>query len=368
MSNLRFQYFCFLLICVILCCPRNSLGDTCLRPKHVALYVFGDSGHDAGNMNYINGSLSAFRANHWPYGQTFFKFPSGRFSDGRLVPDFIAEYGKLPLIKPYLHPGYRFYTDGANFASAGAGALSETRQGSVLDLKTQVIYYKKVHMLLREELGDEAAQSLVSRSVHLISTGANDYAVYITNSTVLWSNSHQDYVSMVIGNISSAIQDIYNMGGRKFGIRNVGPLGCSPSMRVLKGGAAGDCVEEATKIVKLHNNQLYKMLIKLGNELQGFKYELTDYFTFLTELMNNPFKYGFKEGNVACCGSGPYRGIPNCGLKIEGIEDHKLCANVNDYVFFDYSHPTEKVNQKLSKLMWDGKGSGPYNLKALFEL
>ena len=50
------------------------------------------------------------------------------------IPFSAAEYGKLPLIKPYLHPGFQKYTDGANFASAGAGALSETRQGSVCDI------------------------------------------------------------------------------------------------------------------------------------------------------------------------------------------------------------------------------------------
>ena len=76
----------------------------------------------------------------------------------------------------------------------------------VLDLKTQERYYKKVQKLVREELGDEEAESLFSRSVHLISIGINDYSVYVTNSTVLWSNSHQDYVNMVIGNISSAIK------------------------------------------------------------------------------------------------------------------------------------------------------------------
>jgi len=37
----------------------------------------------------------------------------------------------LPLIPPYLHPGYNRYTDGVNFASIGAGVLAETRQGLV---------------------------------------------------------------------------------------------------------------------------------------------------------------------------------------------------------------------------------------------
>ena len=46
-----------------------------------------------------------------------------------------AEFAKLPYIAPYLQPGYNQFTDGANFASAGAGALAETNKpGNVLNL------------------------------------------------------------------------------------------------------------------------------------------------------------------------------------------------------------------------------------------
>jgi hypothetical protein len=45
-----------------------------------------------------------------------------------------AEHAKLPLIAPFLDPRNHRYTDGANFASAGAGALLETHQGFVCDL------------------------------------------------------------------------------------------------------------------------------------------------------------------------------------------------------------------------------------------
>lgn len=54
-----------------------------------ALFVFGDSVFDVGNNNYINTRRTA-QANVWPYGQTTFKFPTGRNSDGRLIPDFIG--------------------------------------------------------------------------------------------------------------------------------------------------------------------------------------------------------------------------------------------------------------------------------------
>ena len=54
---------------------------------HVALFVFGDSLYDPGNNNYIN---TTFKANFPPYGSSYFRFPTGRFSDGRLIPDFIS--------------------------------------------------------------------------------------------------------------------------------------------------------------------------------------------------------------------------------------------------------------------------------------
>lgn len=55
-----------------------------------ALFIFGDSFLDAGNNNYIN-TTTLDQANFPPYGQTFFGLPTGRFSDGRLISDFIGE-------------------------------------------------------------------------------------------------------------------------------------------------------------------------------------------------------------------------------------------------------------------------------------
>ena len=78
---------------------------------------------------------------------------------------------------------------------------------------------------------------------------------------------------------------------------------------------------------------------------------------------------GFKEANIACCGSGPFRGTNSCGGK-RLSNKYELCENVSEYVFFDGGHTTEKANEHLANLMWSGTPNiaGPYNLKALFEL
>ncbi|XP_015902184.3 GDSL esterase/lipase 1 isoform X3 [Ziziphus jujuba] len=284
-----------------------------LLKRHRALFIFGDSQFDPGNNNYFN---TTSKADFWPYGETFFHYPTGRFSDGLLVPDFIAEYAKLPLIPPYLQPGdVDQFIFGANFASGGAGALKETRAGLVIDLKTQLGYFKNVSRLLRQKLGDEEAESLVSRAVYLFSIGGNDYLFpFETNSSIPCTFSVEQFVGQVMGNITQVVKEIYKVGGRKFGFPSLWPLECLPFTRRL--------------------------------ELEG----------------------GFKEGKVACCGSGPYKGILSCGGKRD-VAEYYLCDNVTEYLFFDSAHPTERANRLLAQLAWSGEPNitGPYNLKALFE-
>ena len=86
---------------------------------------------------------------------------------------------------------------------------------------------------------------------------------------------------------------------------------------------------------------------------------------------------GVKEGKVTCCGSGPFIGILfvpktvqilSCGGR-RGVKEFRECENVREYVFFDFSHPTERANKQLAQLSWSGNSGvkGSFNLKALFE-
>ncbi|XP_035547984.1 GDSL esterase/lipase 1-like [Juglans regia] len=350
--------------------PTPSLGHShiCLPNDHVAQFIFGDSLFDAGNNNYINTTYQ-FRANVYPYGETFFNYPTGRFSDGRTIPDFIAEFAKLPLIPAYLHPGYKRYADGANFASAGAGALVGTHLGSVIDLHTQLSNFKRMKTLLKKEIGEAEAKTLVSRAVYMTSIGGNDYAApYTANSSLFQSYSPEEYVDMVIGNLTTVIKGIHKEGGRKFAFVNLAPLGCFPLLKAIN---AGECVDKITALVKLHNKALPHVLQELESQLKGFKYSITDFYSIVSEIMNNPIKYGFKEGETACCGSGPYRGIRTCGVTgVNGsVQGYELCENPSDYVTFDSSHPTERANLLYAKAMWNGNQgvTGPYNVKALVE-
>ncbi|XP_022949031.1 GDSL esterase/lipase 5-like [Cucurbita moschata] len=331
--------------------------------KHAAFFIFGDSFLDAGNNNYIN-TTTLDQANFWPYGQTHFRFPTGRFSDGRLVSDFIAEFAKLPLIPPFLQPGFHHYHNGANFASAGAGALSETFHGSVIELKTQIKYFREVVVTwLKRKLGKAEGGLMVSKAVYLFSIGTNDYmSLFLTNSTFLKSHSKSQYIELVIGNLSTSIKEVYDSGGRKFGFLNLPPIGCSPGMRDEDGG----CLEELSAYKSVHNQRLVKLLQDLEKQLKGFKYSLYDFSSSLTHRMENPFKYGLKEGKEACCGTGRFRGVFSCGGR-RGVKEFELCRNPNEHVFWDSYHLTENLHKQLAHELWRGSSSRHSSLKYLFQ-
>ncbi|KAJ9190457.1 hypothetical protein P3X46_001659 [Hevea brasiliensis] len=338
-------HLCLLVLCASLLISSSNQNHS---HNHVALFIFGDSLFDSGNNNYLKNAIG--RANFWPYGETFFKQTAGRFSDGRLISDFIAEYLKLPLIPPYLQPGIHQFTDGVNFASGGASALVETNQGNegrVMELKTQVLYLKNVKKHIKQQIGDPETRTLLSRAIYLISIGGNDY---LAPSSVFESFPIEEFAGMVVGNITSAIKDIYKIGGRKFAFVGMGAFDCAPKMRALK-QHRGHRDKEATSLAKLHDEVLPKVLKELkSHELKKLKYLYFDFYTTLSQRINNPSKYGTKS---------------SCRIS----KDYKVCEDVSEYLFFDPVHPTEKAYKQLAKLIWSGghNVSWPYNLKTLVE-
>ncbi|PON45983.1 SGNH hydrolase-type esterase domain containing protein [Parasponia andersonii] len=103
-----------------------ALGAFSSQAEARAFFVFGDSLVDNGNNNYL---ATTARADAPPYGVDYPSHrPTGRFSNGYNIPDFISQkIGSEPTL-PYLSPeltGQKLLV-GANFASAGIGILNDT--------------------------------------------------------------------------------------------------------------------------------------------------------------------------------------------------------------------------------------------------
>ncbi|CAL5443695.1 unnamed protein product [Camellia sinensis] len=365
MAKLSIHELCVLIIITSFASIVISTTTESVKPtKKSALFVFGDSLFDPGNNQYINGSKPG-ASSYYPYGQTFFNHPTGRLSDGRIVPDFIALFAKLPMLTPYLQPGGEHdFTAGTNFASAGACALDAPHpQMAAIDLNEQLSYFKKVEEWLKQKLGNEEAKKLLKRAVYLFSIGGNDYFTLSSSYPNITLSYQKEYVGMVIGNLTNVLQEIYEMGGRKIAFQNAGPLGCTPGKRFEH---LGNCDQLAMSLATLHNTLLAQSLKNLESHLPGFQYSIFDYYNALYDRIANPSKYGFEEGKSACCGSGQYR-ASNCGVN-NGTIKYELCSNPSKYVWFDSAHTTEETNFQLANLIWSGHGNvtGPYNVKQLF--
>jgi hypothetical protein len=78
----------------------------------------------------------------------------------------------------------------------------------VIDLKTQLSFFKNLASLFRKKLGDIKTKTFLGRAVYLINIGGNDYATpfMTTNSTLLQSICQQELVDMVIGNLTIVIK------------------------------------------------------------------------------------------------------------------------------------------------------------------
>jgi hypothetical protein len=173
MASLTF--FVILMISFKACNAINTTPKT--TPKFPAVFIFGDSTVDSGNNNYFE---TLGRANHKPYGQDFpGHVPTGRFSNGKLVSDFLASMlGIKETVPPFLDPSLSDHElqTGVCFASSGAGYDDITPGVTpVIPVMNQVELFKKYIARLKGIVGEEEAKKIINGSLVIISAGTNDF-------------------------------------------------------------------------------------------------------------------------------------------------------------------------------------------------
>lgn len=126
-------FVCFIIQVLFFFISSSARGIS--GKKVPAIIVFGDSSVDSGNNNFIP---TIARSNFEPYGRDFFGGnPTGRFSNGRIPPDFISEaFGLKPFVPAYLDPSYNIsdFAVGVCFASAGTGYDNATSNVAVCNI------------------------------------------------------------------------------------------------------------------------------------------------------------------------------------------------------------------------------------------
>ncbi|KNA10649.1 hypothetical protein SOVF_142320 isoform B, partial [Spinacia oleracea] len=150
-----------------------------LRTKHrlSSLLVFGDSSVDPGNNNRITTTM---KSNFLPYGMDFVGGrPTGRFCDGKLGTDFVADaIGYASTIPGFLDPNItkEDLLHAVSFASAGSGYDDLTSNlTQTISLSKQVEYLKHYKIHLEQYVGHKKANEILRKAVILLSMGTNDY-------------------------------------------------------------------------------------------------------------------------------------------------------------------------------------------------
>uniref|UniRef100_A0A0E0DRH6 GDSL esterase/lipase n=1 Tax=Oryza meridionalis TaxID=40149 RepID=A0A0E0DRH6_9ORYZ len=387
-----------------------------------AMFVFGDSLTDNGNNNDMT---SLAKANYLPYGIDFAGGPTGRFSNGYTMVDEIAELLGLPLLPSHNDATGDAALHGVNYASAAAGILDNTGQNFVgrSPFNQQIKNFEATLQQISGKLGGGAGKLAPSlaRSIFYVGMGSNDY---LNNYLMPNYNTRNEYngdqystllvQQFVIAGVGSMAcipnmrarnpanmcspdvddliipfnskvksmvntlnvnlprakfifvdtyamisERLYNLGARRFVIAGVGSMACIPNMRARN--PANMCSPDVDDLIIPFNSKVKSMVNTLNVNLPRAKFIFVDTYAMISEVLRNPWSYGFSVVDRGCCGIGRNRGMITC------LPFQRPCLNRNTYIFWDAFHPTERVNILLGKAAYSGGADlvHPMNIQQL---
>ncbi|CAA2954887.1 GDSL esterase lipase At5g45960-like [Olea europaea subsp. europaea] len=318
--------------------------DKAMNNSASAILIFGDSTVDSGNNNYIT---TPFKSNFPPYGKDFLnQAATGRFTDGRLANDFIANYvGLKDYVPPYLDPNLSTHEllTGVSFASAGSGfdPLTPTIS-NVISLSKQLEYLKEYKAKLKETIGKEKMEELINNALFIVSAGTNDFVVnYFTIPIRRRSYTIPTYMDFVLQQSQQFMQGLLDEGARRIGVVGLPPIGCLPIVITLYSDNAfykRECIDRYSSIARDYNQklqtQLSAMKLKLANS--GLRIGYMDVYGPLEDMAFHR-NYDFDVVNSGCCGSGYVEASILCNRR------SAVCPDASKYIYWDSIHPTERT-------------------------
>ncbi|BFG27864.1 hypothetical protein CerSpe_141380 [Prunus speciosa] len=319
-----------------------KVREIAARNNVTCILVFGDSSVDSGNNNFI---VTTIKSNFLPYGKDFFNGrPTGRFSNGRLATDFIADaVGYTKTIPAFLDPNLKLedLPHGASFASAASGYDDFTANiSSVLSLPRQLKYLMHYKVKLRKLVGHKRAEDIIRTAVFVMSMGTNDFLQdYYLDPTRPKQFTVEEYQNYLVSCMANAIQKMHRLGGTRLAVVGVPPLGCMPLVKKIMDTTT--CAENYNKLASSLNSKIQEKLEAISTTSR-MKIAFVDAYGIIQNAINNPALYGLSETSKGCCGTGTIEFGDSC----RGLE---TCTDPEKYVFWDAVHPTEKMYEILAE-------------------
>ncbi|OIW14432.1 hypothetical protein TanjilG_20878 [Lupinus angustifolius] len=283
---------------------KSSTTQGCDFP---AIFNFGDSNSDTGTM------ASAFYPEISPYGETFFKEPVGRASDGRLIIDFIAKHLGFPYLSAYINSIGTSYRNGANFAAGSSTIMRQNRTyfdgGSpfTLEIQTQQFNQFKTRTAKFFTSGRKSSYTKqfprpeeFGKAIYTFDIGQNDIASAISNGD---KEHFQVLASQIVQYFSNQVQLLHGLGARTFWIHNTGPIGCLPVSLPIHNSNANNtqngyldqngCVKYQNEMAIIFNKKLKDIVIKLRELFNDASLIYVDIFSAKYHLISHAKKEEF---------------------------------------------------------------------------
>ncbi|KAG5250870.1 esterase [Salix suchowensis] len=338
-----------------------------------AIFNLGDSNSDTGTLS------AAFTPPNSPYGDTYFHMPSGRFSDGRLIIDFVAKSFDLPFLSAYLNSLGTSYTHGANFASARATIRFPSpiipADGGYspfyLDVQyQQFLQFKERSQIIRKQGGKFAKlmpeEEYFREALYTFDIGHNDIGAGIFSNMSI--EEVKASVPDIVNTFSIYVKNIYELGGRSFWIHSTGPIGCLAYVLTAFPSAEKDsagCAKQYNEVARYFNYKLKEAVSQLRKDLPLAALTFVDLYPVKYSLFTEPKKYGFELPLIVCCGYGGkynYSDAALCGETIT-VNNTKMvvgsCDNPSVRVNWDGSHYTDAANKFVFDRISTGEFSDP---------
>lgn len=292
------------------------------------LFVFGDSYVDTGNLRKAD--VSSWKE---PYGITFPGKPTGRFSDGRVLTDYLASFVGIrsPIPYKWRKLGPKPLRHGMNFAYGGTGVFDTLV--AFPNMTTQIDFFQQ---LIKECVYTE--QDL-QQSMALVSVAGNDYTTYLARNGSL--EGVQDFVTSLINQLALDLKRINDIGVRRIAVSNIEPLGCLPFSTVSN--SYQKCNDTGNQISMLHNVLLEKAIAELNKINKNSTVVVLDLYTAFSAILQNSTSQGrwkFENPLEPCCI--PISGEYDCGsVDDKGNKLYTVCEKPETAFFWDQVHPAQ---------------------------
>jgi phospholipase/lecithinase/hemolysin len=271
-----------------------------------AIYAFGDSLSDAGNLWTKSYHLAPVS----PYS-------NGRFTNGPVwIQDLGTAFGK-PMTASLL--------GGTDYAFGGAesGATSVHSPAASIDLPSQLAAFKA-------KVPHPAGTALFTLWI-----GANDL-FDVLNKTSFTTAQRTQALNQIVANEASFVTSIGAMGAKNLLLVTIPDLGVTPYI-VAKGQAAKTA---ATALTKQFNSILTTRLKTLAAQ-KGIALKIVDTFTLIDNAVAHPALYGYTNV-TAPCWTGSFT----------SASSGTVCATTqalqNKHLFWDDRHPTSSGHSVIA--------------------